>query len=150
MNFLCFVTNGLWHHWLIRACFLLRTRNSLRGFVRPLVRRSVGPSVCNDRVGKCEKAHFRPCPPVRNWWPCIQPYSLHFLLRLRSAVGVSHNKIPFDIIFSDLESCHRPFFRVRERWEGERRKTGKKERGERLEDYLRLKVYGCGWINEGL
>ena len=56
----------------------MRTRNSIRGFVRPSVRRSVGPSVGpsvrGDRVGKCENAHFRPCPPVRNWyWPCIRP-----------------------------------------------------------------------------
>ena len=42
----------------------------VRWSVRPLVR----PSVRDDRVGKCENAHFRPCPPVRNWyWPCIRP-----------------------------------------------------------------------------
>ena len=39
--------------------------------VRPLVR----PSVGNDRVRKCENPHFRPCPPVRNWWPCFRPCS---------------------------------------------------------------------------
>ena len=48
----------------------MRTRNSIRGFVRP----SVCPSVRGDRVGKCENSHFRSCPPVCNWyWPCIQP-----------------------------------------------------------------------------
>ena len=31
-------------------------------------------SVCGDWVGKCENAHFQPCPPVRDWyWPCIRP-----------------------------------------------------------------------------
>ena len=50
----------------------------MRGFVRPSVRWSVGWlvgwSVHGDRVGKCENTHFRPCPPVRDWyWPCIQP-----------------------------------------------------------------------------
>ena len=44
----------------------------------PFVGTSVGPSVRwsvrGDRVGKCENAHFRPCPPVRNWYlPCIRP-----------------------------------------------------------------------------
>ena len=33
----------------------------------------VGPSVRNHWVEKWENAHFRPCPPVRNWWPCIRP-----------------------------------------------------------------------------
>ena len=42
--------------------------------VRPSVGRLVGWSVRGDRVGKCENAHFRPCPPVRDWyWPCIRP-----------------------------------------------------------------------------
>ena len=39
----------------------------------PSVGRSVGRSVRNHRVRKWEIAHFRPCPPVRNWWPCIRP-----------------------------------------------------------------------------
>ena len=35
--------------------------------VPPSVRASVG----NDRVRKCENAHFQPCPPVRDWyWSC--------------------------------------------------------------------------------
>ena len=33
----------------------------------------VGWSVRHARVEKWENAHFRPCPPVRNWWPCIRP-----------------------------------------------------------------------------
>ena len=42
--------------------------------IGPLVRWSVGPAVHDDRVWKCENAHFRPCPPVRNWyWPCTRP-----------------------------------------------------------------------------
>ena len=41
----------------------------------PSVRRSVGHG---DQVGKCENAHFHPCPPVRNWyWPCIRPCYLN-------------------------------------------------------------------------
>ena len=56
--------------------------NSLCPSVGPSVRRSVGPLVRplvrNDRVEKWENAHFRPCPPVRNWWPCIRPcLSIH-------------------------------------------------------------------------
>ena len=40
----------------------------------PSVRWSVRLSVHGDRVGKCGNTHFRPCPPVRNWyWPCIRP-----------------------------------------------------------------------------
>ena len=39
----------------------------------PYVGWLVGPSVCYARVEKWENAHFRPCPPVRNWWPCIRP-----------------------------------------------------------------------------
>ena len=47
---------------------------SVRRSVRPSVGPSVRPSVRGDRVGKCKNAHFRPCPPVRNWnWPCIRP-----------------------------------------------------------------------------
>ena len=57
----------------------MRTRNSIGGFVRPsvgwLVGRSVGRSVRHARVEKWENAHFRPCPSVRNWWPCIRPCS---------------------------------------------------------------------------
>ena len=34
---------------------------------------TVRPSVRNARVEKWENAHFRPCPPVRNWWLCIRP-----------------------------------------------------------------------------
>ena len=41
--------------------------------VCPSVRLFVGPSVHNDQVGNRENAHFCPCPPVRNWWPCIWP-----------------------------------------------------------------------------
>ena len=37
---------------------------------------SVGWSVRSDRVGKWENTHFRPCPPVRDWyWPCIRQYA---------------------------------------------------------------------------
>ena len=48
----------------------------------PSVGRSVGWLVRRcDRVKKCENAHIRPCPPVRNWWPCIQPsFSFFFFL----------------------------------------------------------------------
>ena len=61
--------------------FQLRTRNSIRGFVRPFVHLSVGPSVgpsvsTSRKVGQL---HFRPCPPVCNWWPCIQRG--YFLMR---------------------------------------------------------------------
>ena len=38
---------------------------SLCPSVGPSVRQSVRPSA---RVEKCENAHFRPCPPVRNWY----------------------------------------------------------------------------------
>ena len=36
----------------------------------PSVRPLVGPWT---RVEKWGNAHFRPCPPVRDWWPCIRP-----------------------------------------------------------------------------
>ena len=40
----------------------------------PSFGRSVGWSVEVIELRKCEDAHFRPCPPVRDWyWPCIQP-----------------------------------------------------------------------------
>ena len=46
----------------------------------PSVRRSVGwlvgRSVHHARVEKWENTHFRPCPPIRNWWPCIRPCSI--------------------------------------------------------------------------
>ena len=38
-----------------------------------LVDQLVGWSVCHASVEKWENAHFRPCPPVCNWWPCIRP-----------------------------------------------------------------------------
>ena len=41
----------------------------------PSVGPLVGPLVRHARVEKWENAHFRPCPPVRNWWPCIRPCS---------------------------------------------------------------------------
>ena len=45
------------------------------------VRRSVGPSIGpSARVEKWENAHFRPCPPVRNWWPCIRPCYFDILI----------------------------------------------------------------------
>ena len=34
------------------------------------------PEVGHARMEKWENAYFRPCPPVRNWWPCIRPCSL--------------------------------------------------------------------------
>ena len=61
----------------IRVFFLVAD-SQLYKRLCPSVGPSVGPSVRwsvrGDRVGKCENAHFRPCPPVRNWyWPCIRP-----------------------------------------------------------------------------
>ena len=54
------------------------------------VRRSVGQFVRNHRVKKWENAHFRPCPPVRNWWPCIRPCFLlsHIFCCLTMSVSV--------------------------------------------------------------
>ena len=51
---------------------------SVRWSVGPSVRRSVSTS---RKVGKQafqdilsrKQLQFRPCPPVRNWWPCIRP-----------------------------------------------------------------------------
>ena len=40
----------------------------------PSIRPSVRPSVRRcQRVEKWKNAHFRPRPPIRNWWPCIRP-----------------------------------------------------------------------------
>ena len=39
--------------------------------LRPSVGRCVRPSVRNHRVEKWETAHFRPCPPVCNWYGCV-------------------------------------------------------------------------------
>ena len=50
--------------------------------VRWSVGRSVGWSVRHARVEKWENAHFRPCPPVRNWWPCIRPCCFLFDITL--------------------------------------------------------------------
>ena len=51
--------------------FLVADTYCIRGFVSP----SVGPSVRWSVmiVKKWENTHFRSCPPVRNWWPCIRP-----------------------------------------------------------------------------
>ena len=55
----------------------MRTCNSIRGFVRPSASQSVGWlvgwSVCHAWVEEWENTHFHSCPPIRNWWPCIQP-----------------------------------------------------------------------------
>ena len=68
--------------------FQLRTRNSIRGFVRLSVRPSVCRSVSTSRkVGKqafqdifsCGQLQFRPCSPVCNWWPCIRPCFVRLL-----------------------------------------------------------------------
>ena len=52
--------------------------------VRWLVGRSVGWLVSwlvrHAQVEKWENAHFRSCPPVRNWWPCIRPCSVAIAL----------------------------------------------------------------------
>ena len=56
--------------------------------VRRLVGWLVGPSVRHAQVDNGENAHFRPCPPVRNWWPCIRPcfspgeWVCHVLLKI--------------------------------------------------------------------
>ena len=53
---------------------------------------SGGPSICQfvgpwALVQKCENAHFRPCPPICNWyWLCIRP-CFHFDLRWNTNVG---------------------------------------------------------------
>ena len=71
---------------------------------------SVGPSVRHARVEKWENAHFRPCPTVRNWWPCIRPgfqfpYSFvrtHFfcLFSIAFAVCSSVCWLPWSVILS--------------------------------------------------
>ena len=54
--------------------YLLVADTQLYKRLCPSVCPSVGWLVRGDRVGKCENAHFRPCPPVRDWyWPCIRP-----------------------------------------------------------------------------
>ena len=55
---------------LIRSFFkFLVADTQLYKSLCPSISPSVGPSVEN-----CENAHFRPCPPVRDWyWPCIRP-----------------------------------------------------------------------------
>ena len=59
---------------------------TIRGFVRPSVRPSVGLSA---RVKNWDKAHFRPCSPVHNWWPCIRPcYFLYWRLQ-----NPTHNRL---------------------------------------------------------
>ena len=56
----------------------------------PSVGWSVGRAVRRgDRVEKWENTHFRPCPPIRNWWPCIRPCFLVFFFffkTLREAI----------------------------------------------------------------
>ena len=67
----------------------------------PSVRWSVGWSVRHARVEKWENAHFRPCPSVRNWWPCIRPcfYVLDEYKILKS--------ILFHFAFAPLTPKHR-------------------------------------------
>ena len=44
----------------------------------PLVCQSVSPSISTSwKVGIVGSAHIRPYPPIRNWWPCIQPCFLY-------------------------------------------------------------------------
>merc|ERR1711942_502055 len=45
---------------------------SVGRLVGRLVGRSVGWSI-EVIESLWENAHIRPCPPVRNWWPCIWP-----------------------------------------------------------------------------
>ena len=60
-------------------CFLVadkRLYKRLCPSVRPSVGWLVGWLVRHARVEKWENTHFRPCPPVRDWyWPCIRPCS---------------------------------------------------------------------------
>ena len=82
--------------------FQVWTRNSIGGFLCP----SVGHS---DRVGKCENALFRPCPPVRNrYWPCIRPcFHLCYLLssnqRLISLISPTFNASQSTITLSWMQ-----------------------------------------------
>ena len=59
-------------------------RPSVRSSIRPSVRTFVCPSA---RVEKWENAHIRPCPPIRNWWPCIWPCFLHSYHHLNSPIS---------------------------------------------------------------
>ena len=56
----------------------------------PSVRWSVGLSVRNDWVGKCENAHLRPCPPVRN---CFRPCFTYFLLFTPTCSGTHETRL---------------------------------------------------------
>ena len=61
--------------------------------IRPSVGRSISPFVSplvrNDRVEKWENAHFRSCPPVRKWWPCIRPCFLPFVIQEKATKQVT-------------------------------------------------------------
>ena len=66
--YVCFVLTKIKLHSFLVADTQLYKR------LCPSVGPSVSPSVRNHRVKKWENAHFRPCPPVRDWyWPCIRP-----------------------------------------------------------------------------
>ena len=68
----------------------MRTRNSIRAFVRLSIRPSIRWSV-GVHKSKCETAHFRPCPPVRNWYGRVSGLvallPLPYLLRLSCCVS---------------------------------------------------------------
>ena len=73
--YVCFVLTKIKLHSFLVADTQLYKR------LCPSVGPSVSPSVRNHRVKKWENAHFRPCPPVRNWWPCIRPCFLFTLFK---------------------------------------------------------------------
>ena len=87
----------------------------MRGFVCPLVRPSVRRSVSAWAwVKKWENVHICPCPPVRNWRPCIRPCSSfdgYGICDIWQGVGLLFTS--FMIIFYTWHLCAKFFFR---RW----------------------------------
>ena len=79
----------------IRPCLVVDTQLYER--LCPFVGLSVSRSVEVIELRKSKNAQFRPCPPVRNWWPCIRP--CFFKERKRSGA-----RSPFFTIFVCLQS----------------------------------------------
>ena len=78
--------------------------------VRPLVRWSVvRPLVRDDRVGKCENAHFRPCPPVSNDFVTPRHLTLVLYRMVQSGMSPSIAFFEKEIKFSQREHIFRNY-----------------------------------------
>ena len=68
---------------------------------------SIGWSVRRgDRVKKWENMHIRPCPLIRNWWPCIRP-CFSFYLNLHCLPILQFLFVFLFVVFFSMFYFHR-------------------------------------------